>query len=101
MKVNKLSEVIGRESFIIKNETHTFILKSIGRGQYNRETVATLFVLLPNGDSAIVYTIGITKTTYPQELSKMAVEYGCFADELLSIEESIEKSKKLISKIYG
>jgi hypothetical protein len=100
MIVNKLSEVIGRESFIIKNEKHTFILKSIGRGQYNRETVATLFILLPNGDSSIVYNIGITKTTYPQELYKMAIEYSCFVDELLSIEESIEKSKELISKIY-
>jgi hypothetical protein len=31
----------------------------------------------------------------------MAIEYSCFVDELLSIEESIEKSKELISKIYG
>jgi hypothetical protein len=100
MKVIKLSEVIGRESFIIKNESHTFILKSIGRGQYQRDTVATLFVLLPNGDSAIVYTIGITSTTYPNEVSKMSIEYGCYVDKLLTSEESIEFSKELISKIY-
>lgn len=100
MKVIKLSEVIGRESFIIKTETYTFILKSIGRGQYNRDTVATLFVLLPNGDSAIVYTVGITATIYTDEVSKMSKEYGCYVDRLLNIEEVIELSKELISKIY-
>ena len=100
MKVVSLAENERNRSSLIKTNTHTFILKNMGIGTYGTDRVARLFILLPSGDKALVQTISLLRLIESKSLESTSIDQDCLIWQVLTFEEAIEESKKVIRKIY-
>ena len=107
-KVVDLNTNEGNRSAVIKTETQRFLLKEMGIGTYGTEKVVRLFVMLPNGDRAVVQTICFTRMLEMErptpDLNKARMlygEYDCYINETTSFEKAIEYSKQFITILYG
>ena len=107
-KVVDLNTNEGNRSAVIKTLSQRFLLKEMGIGTYGTEKVVRLFVMLPNGDRAVVQTICFSRMLEMErptpDLSKARMlygEYDCYINETTSFEKAIEYSKQFITILYG
>ena len=107
-KVVDLNTNEGNRSAVIKTETQRFLLKEMGIGTYGTEKVVRLFVMLPNGDRAVVQTICFSRmlemerpTPDLRNARMLYGEYDCYIREVTSFEKAIEYSKQFITILYG
>ena len=101
MEVVSLCEEEVTRSVLIKFNGYKFILKNTGIGTYGTERIAVLFVMLPTGDKAHVQTISFLRLLDSKGNESKFKEYDCLHWESLSFEESLEKAKEFIIKLYG
>lgn len=107
-KVVDLNTNEGNRSAVIKTANRRFLLKEMGIGTYGTEKVVRLFVMLPNGDRAVVQTICFSRMLEMErptpDLNKarmLYVEHDCYINEVTSFEKAIEYSKQFITILYG
>jgi hypothetical protein len=107
-KVVDLNTNVGNRSAVIKTETQRFLLKEMGIGTYGTEKIVRLFIMLPNGDRAVVQTICCTRMLEMErptpDLFKASLlygEYDCYISETTSFEKAIEHSINFITILYG
>jgi len=98
----------GNRSAVIKTATQRFLLKEMGIGTYGTEKVVRLFVMLADGDRAVVQTICFSRMLEMErpnpDLSKaksLYGEYDCYIRETTSFEKAIEHSLNFITILYG
>ena len=98
----------GNRSAVIKTATQRFLLKEMGIGTYGTEKVVRLFVMLANGDRAVVQTICFSRMLEMERpnpdlrnASLLYGEYDCYIREVTSFEKVIEYSKQFITILYG
>lgn len=101
MEVISLCNEEKTRSVLIKFNNYKFILKNVGIGTYGTERIAVLFVILPTGDKVKVQTISFLSLLDNKGNELKFKEYDCLHWESFSFEESLEKAKEFIIKLYG
>jgi hypothetical protein len=100
-KVLDLNLNEGNRSSIIKFKDQRFLLKNIGIGSYGTERIANLYVILPNGDKALVQTICFLKKEAMLSNEGAFRANDCFMHEQANFEKAIEYSINFINLLYG
>ena len=99
----KLSDISLAEETLIKGIGNaTFILKTVGRGQYGHGKIASIFSI--NKDTAekqLFKNVGFLRNSLDGTVSTNSLESSCLTLELITYDEALKLAKDYLIKIFG